>query len=49
MLYILFTVATYHIAENVDGRKHWQTKLFKLFGVENCGKYLTKIWMLSIP
>ena len=40
MLEILCTVATYHKAENVDGRKHLQIKLFKLFGEESYGKYL---------
>ena len=40
----------YCIAENVDGRRHWQFQLFRLFGGENFGKWSTnKIQILNIP
>ena len=31
-------LTSYHIAENVGGRKHWRIQLFGLFGEETFGK-----------
>ena len=38
------------VVENTGGRKHWQNQLFRLFGVENFGKWPTneKLQILNI-
>ena len=38
------------VVENTGGRKYWQNQLFRLFGVENFGKWPTneKLQILNI-